>query len=111
LANYKLAHEYMMEDSLILLAGLTSLLFGFGIFRANAYFKFSQWQGNRYQGWQMKKGGGLPEPVIAYAMAWLAHYRNEDISWKTYLNRTTKKYFEQSYRYIESNAATMKWSL
>jgi hypothetical protein len=50
----------MMEDSLILLAGLTSLLFGFGIFRANAYFKFSQWQGNRYQGWQMKKGGGLP---------------------------------------------------
>jgi hypothetical protein len=111
LAKYKLTSEYMVEDHINLFADLTSLVFGFGIFRANSFFKFAQWQGNTHHGWQMQKSGGLPEPVIAYVMAWLAHYRNEDVSWKSYLNRTTKKYFEKSYKYIEQNKDKMKWCL
>jgi len=111
LAKYKLASEYTVEDHVNLFADLTSLVFGFGIFRANSYFKFAQWQGNTHHGWQMQKSGGLPEPIIAYVMAWLAHYRNEDISWKHYLNKTAKKYFEKSYAWIGENKDTMKWSL
>jgi hypothetical protein len=110
LAKYKLTSEYMVEDHVNLFADLTSLVFGFGIFRANSYFKFNQWQGNTHHGWQMQKSGGLPEPVIAYVMAWLAHYRDEDISWKHYLNRTVRKYFDKSYKYIERNKDKIKWS-
>lgn len=101
LAHYKLLGEYRIEENDELLTDLTAIAFGFGIFMGNSYFKFTQWTGSSHQGWKMQKRGYLPEQVIAYAMAYLAHYRNEDISWKHYLNKTMKKYFEQSYNYIE----------
>jgi len=103
LAHYKLLGEHRMETNDEHLTDLTSIAFGFGIFRANSYFKFSQWQGHRHHGWQMQKKGYLPEQMIAYAMAWLAHCRNEDISWKHYLTKTVRKYFERSYKYIDEN--------
>jgi NDP-sugar pyrophosphorylase family protein len=56
----------------------------------------------------MQKRGGLPEPIIAYVMAWLAHQRKEDISWKHYLNRTVRKYFEKSYKFIAENSDAIK---
>ena len=109
LSKYKLISEYAMEDDINSIAHFTAIVFGFGIFKGNDYFKFTQWQGSRYQGWQMQRRGGLPEPVIAYTMAWLAHYRNEDIGWKHYLNKTVRKYFEQSYKYISDNKESVKW--
>jgi hypothetical protein len=111
LAEYKLISEYAINENVEMLADFTSLMYGFGIFRANSYFKFSQWQGSSHQGWGMKKRGGLPEPIIAYVMAWLAFYRKENTSWKHYLNRTVRKYFERSLTYIEQNADGMKWVL
>jgi hypothetical protein len=111
LAKYKLMNEYAVEENIEVMANITAIVFGFGIFKGNSYFKFAQWTGTTHQGWQMQKRGGLPEPIIAYVMAWLSHYRNEDISWKRYLNRTMKKYFEKSYQYIERNKDVMKWVL
>jgi len=108
LAHYKLLGEYRMEDNDEHLTDLTAIAFGFGIFMGNSFFKFEQWHGNTHHGWQMQKKGYLPEQVIAYAMAWLAHYRNEDISWKHYLNKTILKYFERSYQYIAQNKSTIK---
>jgi hypothetical protein len=109
LSKYKLISEHAMEDDINSLAHFTAIVFGFGIFKGNDYFKFTQWQGSTHHGWQMKKRGGLPEPIIAYAMAWLAHYRNQDIDWKHYLNKTVRKYFEQSYQYISNNKGAIRW--
>jgi len=109
LAHYKLLGEYRMDENDELLTDLTAVALGFGIFIGNSYFKFGQWTGTSHQGWRMKKRGYLPEQVIAYAMAWLAHYRNEDVSWKSYLNKTVRKYFEQSYKYIGQNRDAIKW--
>lgn len=100
LAHYKLLGEYRMLENDELLTDLTAVLFGFGIFKGNSYFKFNQWTTNSHQGWQMKKSGYLPEQVIAYAMAWLADYRNEDISWKKYFNKTMLKYFDRCHKYL-----------
>jgi hypothetical protein len=111
LAKYKLMDEYAVKDDINILSDLTSIIFGFGIFKGNSYFKFAQWTGTTHQGWQMQKRGGLPEPIIAYVMAWLAHYRREDISWQHYLNKTMKNYFEKSYKYIKQNKDDMKWHL
>jgi len=91
LTHYKLLGErrrLMKNDER--LTDLAVIGLGFGIFRGNAW-------------------AYLSEPVSAYALAWLAHYRNEDISWKRYLNRTIKKYFEQSYQYISNNKDAIKW--
>ncbi|HVV55841.1 MAG TPA: hypothetical protein VHC47_10970 [Mucilaginibacter sp.] len=109
LSKYKLISEYAIGDDVNNLAHLTAIVFGFGIFKGNDHFKFTQWQGNTHHGWRMQKRGGPPEPVIAYSMAWLAHYRKEDISWKLYLNKTMQKYFERSYNYIEKNKDKIKW--
>ena len=108
LSHYKLLGEYRMEDNDEFLTDLTAVAFGFGIFKGNSYFKFEQWQSNTHQGWQMQRKGYLPEQMIAYSMAWLAHYRNEDVSWKHYLNKAMRKYFEQSYEYIAQNRLTIK---
>jgi len=108
LVNYKLQGEYGIEEKNEYLSDLASIGFGFGIFLGNSYFKSSQWTGTSHQGWRMKRNGYLPEQMIAYSMAWLAHYRNEDISWEHYLNKTMRKYFEQSYEYIAQNKETIK---
>jgi DNA-directed RNA polymerase subunit RPC12/RpoP len=109
LAHYKLLGEDRIEENDEHLTDLLTIAFGFGIFKGNSYFKFSQWTGTSHQGWQMNKKGYLPEQVIAYAMAWLAHYRNEDISWKQYFNKTMLKYFEQSVEHIQEHKTSMKW--
>lgn len=106
LAHYKLLGEYRMLENDELLTDLTAIVFGFGIFKGNSYFRFNQWMNNTHQGWQMKKSGYLPEQVIAYAMAWLANYRNEDISWKKHLNKTMLKYFDTCYKYLSNEKST-----
>jgi hypothetical protein len=109
LAHYKLIGEYRMEEKDELLIDLTAVAFGLGIFKGNSYFKFSRWKTVSHSSWRMQRSGYLPEQVISYAMAWLAYYRNEDLSWKQYLNKTMRKYFVQSYEYIEQNKDTIKW--
>lgn len=109
LAKYKLSHEYEINETDKVLAEFTAAAFGFGIFMGNSAFKFTHWRSASHQGWQMQTRGHLPEPVIAYAMAWLAHYRNEDVGWKSYLNKTMKKYFEQCYDHIAQNKDKTRW--
>ncbi len=109
LSKYKLISEYAIEDDVNRLAHLTAIVFGFGIFKGNDFFKFTQWQGNSHHGWRMQKRGGLPEPIIAYAMAWLAHYRGEGIPWSHYLNKTMRKYFDRSYKFITQNKESIRW--
>jgi hypothetical protein len=109
LAGFKLMNEYGAEEKDPLLASLTAVGYGFGIFMGNSYFNFSQWTGSSHQGWSMRKTGYLPEQVIAYAMAWLAYYRNEDIAWTSAFNKTMKKYFDQCYKYISENKEKVRW--
>jgi hypothetical protein len=92
LTHYKLLGErrrLLKNDEY--LTDLTAIGFGFGIFIGNV---------RSY----------LPEPVVAYALAWLAHYRNEDVSWRPHLNRAIKKYFEKSYEWIDQNKDKVKWT-
>lgn len=103
LAQHKLWSVHRMAENDKLLAALAAVVFGFGIFTGNAYFHFNQWTYASRRGWKMRRSGYLPEQVIAYAMAWLAVYKGEDIAWKSHLSRTIKKYFEQSYNYIQSH--------
>ncbi len=110
LATFKLMNEYDAKDKDPLLASLMAVAYGFGIFMGNSYFNFSQWTGSSHQGWSMRKTGYLPEQVIAYAIAWLAYYRNEDIDWASAFNKTMKKYFDQCYKYIAEHKEKVRWA-
>lgn len=109
LAIFKLANHYHIKNVDGAFAELTAITYGFGIGIGNSFFDFAQWTGVSHQGWRMRTMGHLPEQVIAYAMAWLAHYRNEDLKWINHLNGTMRKYFDQSYNYIEENRDKVRW--
>ncbi len=103
LAHYKLLGEQRIQENDEYLTDLTVVMFGLGICLANSAFSFSQWTTARQGGWNMSKKGYLPEPMIAYAMAWLAHTKGEDISWDKHLNKTVRRYFTDSYYFIQEN--------
>lgn len=89
LVRYKLINAYGFDDKYEHAISLAAVAYGFGIFMGNSLSKFSRW-----------------EIVIAYAMAWLANYRNEDISWKKYLNKTMLKYFDKCYKYLSNEKSS-----
>jgi hypothetical protein len=88
---------------------LAMVAFGFGIFMGNTYYRSGQWETDNHSDWRRKKYGYPPEQVIAYAMAWLTHYRHEDTSWRKYLDKTILKDFEQSYQYIDEHLDEINW--
>ena len=86
-----------MDDEF--LTDFTAITYGFGIFIGNSRFQFIS-QG---LGWQSSSQGYLPEQIIAYAMAWLSKERNEKIDYGQFLNKSLKKYFEQSLDWLIEN--------
>lgn len=48
---------------------LAAVFFGFGIFQANACFRFSQWADHQYQGWSARRQGYLSEDALSLALA------------------------------------------
>lgn len=98
LSHYILLGEGRIEDNDEYLTDLVTIAYGFGIFMGNSRFTHTINESD----WQISSSGYLPEQIIAYAMAWLAIYRKENTTWKTYLNKSMLKYFEQSIEYINA---------
>lgn len=105
---HELAHEKLLGENRIVendehLTDLTAIVYGFGIFIANAKFQFQSNMNSGF-GWQMQSQGYLPEQVSAYAMASLALKKNElNQDYKKYLDSSVEKYFEQSLGYLRSD--------
>ena len=112
--SHELAHEILLGENRIdendeFLTDLTAITYGFGIFLGNSKFSFSQFSTNGGYGWQSSSQGYLPEQIIAYTMAKLSFLRKEDITYSRFLNKTMKKYFDQSYLWlIENNKNSSK---
>ena len=106
--SHELAHHILLgknkiEENDEYLTDLTAIMYGFGIFIGNSRFHFSSFATGSGFGWQANGQGYLPEQIIAYAMAWLAKERNEKPDYNQYLNKTMKKYFDESYKYLKEN--------
>lgn len=107
--SHELAHEKLLGENRIsendeYLTDLTAIVFGFGIFIANAKFQFKSGKGNAF-GWKMQSQGYLPEQVSGYAMASLALKKKErNFEYKQYFTKTVKSYFEKSLDYLKSGS-------
>ena len=102
--SHELAHQILLGENRIeendeFLTDLTAITYGFGIFIGNSRFQFTS-QGFE---WQSRAQGYLPEQIIAYSMAWLSKERNEENNYSQYLDKSIKKYFEQSLKYLTEN--------
>jgi hypothetical protein len=109
---HELAHQLLLGEGRIdrdtydneLLTDLTAVYHGFGIFLANNPRKstgeLSYWPGTR-----MRKPEYLSEPMLGYAMAHIAWFRDEDRPpWAKHLRWAPRAVFKQGLRYLQKTA-------
>lgn len=97
LSHIKLLGEHRLEENNEQLTDLNTILFGLGIFNANA--AFSTFQDFRSHGWQ--KLGYLTQMDWGYALGLFAALRGEsDPDWATHLCKNVKSDFRKSLRYL-----------
>jgi len=86
-------------------AELAAIIFGFGVFNANASFNFIK----QNSGWNYIRTGFLNFDEWAYALAFFAFLRKElDPDWSNYLNPTIKNEFVKCLKYIADKENIMK---
>lgn len=86
------------------LTDLLSVFTGFGIFTANASFRFE----SSGSGWRTKRLGYLTTPMFGYALACYAWLRGETEShgqphWAVFLDTNPRGYLKQGTRYLEAH--------
>jgi hypothetical protein len=97
LAHIKLLGEDRLEENDEQLTDLTSIVFGLGVFNANA--AFSTFQDLESYGWQ--KLGYLTQMDWGYVLALFSQLRGEkDPEWAKYLGKNVKSDYEKSCRYL-----------
>jgi len=100
LAHIKLLGEGRITENDERLTDLTTIIFGLGIFNANA--AFMTYNGIGYRGWS--KLGYLTQMEWGYGLALFAAIRNEKKpEWISHLSKNVKSDFLISERFIEHN--------
>jgi len=100
LSHIKLLGEGRIEKNNEPLTDLTTVVFGLGVFNANAAFQFR----NNRDSWGYSKLGYLSQMEWGYALALLSHLKKEENpKWAEYLDRSVKADFKQSTRFILKN--------
>ena len=100
IAHIKLLGENRIDKNDEKLTDLTTVLFGLGIFNANAAFQ--TYRGVDYSGW--RKMGYLTQMEWGYALSLFAHIRNEKSpEWINYLTLNVKGDFIQGQNFIENS--------
>jgi hypothetical protein len=83
---------------------LLTVFLGFGIFTANAAFRFEQHRDNKSQGWSARRLGYLSEEELGYALARFAYEREESKpAWVSFLSINIASYLKRSAAWLTSN--------
>jgi hypothetical protein len=83
---------------------LLTVFLGFGIFTANAAFRFEQHSHNTSQGWSARRLGYLSEEELGYALARFAYERGEEKpAWISFLTANIASYLKRSASWLTSN--------
>lgn len=100
IAHIKLLGENRMSENNEYLTDLTTVIFGLGIFNANAAFQSYKTIDSR--GW--RSSGYLSQTQWGYALALFAHLRSErSPAWIKYLTPDVENYFLKGQQFIEAN--------
>jgi hypothetical protein len=106
---HELAHQRLLGERRCnqsnfdneLLTDLTAVYHGFGVFLANNPRK-STGQLSRWPGTQLHRPEYLSEPMLGYAMAHIAWFRDEDRpAWAKHLRWAPHAVFKQGLRYLQ----------
>ncbi len=109
---HELSHELLLGEKRLdpesfdneLLTDLTAIYHGFGVFLANNPRK-STGELSRWPGTTLHRPEYLSEPMIGYALAHLAWFRDEDRpAWARHLRWTPRAVFKQGLNYLSQTA-------
>lgn len=109
---HELAHQRLLGEQRArrdafdneLLTDLTTVFHGFGVFLANNPRK-STGELSRWPGTQLYRPEYLSEPMLGYAMAHIAWFRDEDrSSWVKHLRWAQRAVFKQGLRFLRKTA-------
>jgi hypothetical protein len=117
--SHELAHHRLVGEGRIEadrrdgepLTDLATVLFGLGIFGANASRSFAttiRYDGNgtRWNGWRAGRLGYLTEPMWGYALAWCAMRRGEpEPAWLRYVDRNPRAFAKKCLRFLARSGA------
>jgi hypothetical protein len=82
---------------------LLTVFLGFGIFTANAAFRFEQHSDSTSQGWSARRLGYLSEEQFGYALARFAFERGEaKPAWRSFLTTNVASYMKRSAAWLTS---------
>ncbi|HZH63468.1 MAG TPA: hypothetical protein VEY10_01165 [Flavisolibacter sp.] len=99
-AHIKILGEKRLELNDELLTDLTTVVFGLGIFNANASFRVNQ----GFDGWERNSVGYLKQQEWGYALALYAYYREEQSpDWVKHLSKNIQSDFKKSEAFIYAN--------
>jgi hypothetical protein len=83
---------------------LLTVFLGFGVFTANAAFRFEQYTNNESQGWSTRRLGYLSEELFGYALARFAFERGETKpKWASFLVTNIASYMKRSAVWLQAN--------
>lgn len=83
---------------------LLTIFLGFGIFTANAAFRFKQHNDYASQGWSTRRIGYLSEEQLGYGLARFAYERGESKpSWAKFLTTNVASSFKRSAAWLADN--------
>lgn len=100
LSHVKLLGEGRIKENNERLTDLTTVIFGLGIFNANASFSYK----NNYGSWGFSKSGYLKQSEWGYALALLAFIKNDHKpAWLKYLSKDIFVAFNKSIGFILDN--------
>lgn len=85
------------------LTDLLTVVFGLGVFTANAAFDYHQ----DSTGWRTQRLGYLGEELLGYALAYVAHSRGEAApAWAAHLDTNPRAYMKQGLRYLRARGSS-----
>ena len=107
--SHEIAHELLIGQDRISrdehdhepLTDLLTVYLGIGIFACNATIKDRGWSDGAWAGWRTSRTGYLDQRMFAYAMAKLAHMRNEHKpEWIKHIRLDVRTPMKQALRHL-----------
>ena len=98
MAHIKLLGEGRIKENNEPLTDLVTIVFGLGIFNANAAFQYN----SGFDQWGWSKLGYLSQMEWGYALALFANIRGEEKpEWLSYINKNIKKDFSKNQQFLK----------
>lgn len=101
-------HQSGEEHDMEWTTDLLPVVFGLGLFAANATIRFESKRSGNWEMWEMERHGYLPSRIFGYAFALLTYFRDEvDPNWIEQLRPDAAVAYRAGLRYLDAGGESL----